>query len=176
MSLTKFLLSWLFSGILFSQAVTAQDQSDDLIEWNAESPLEWHDYKYRKPKNDKRKIAITMVRISAIGYLIEGEPDFDVKATFVKPESWTTDSTDMSLLRHEQLHFDIGQLYAQKIKAKIDKLKSEDNKSPKTYRGAINNLITLFNAYSGQYDNETAHGTDDKRQAVWEERIYKLLN
>jgi len=104
-----------------------------------------------------------------------GVPDFEVKALFVKQESWTTDSTDIALLQHEQLHFDIGELYAQKIREKIDELKSEGEQSPKVYRGAINNLITLFKAYSGQYDSDTEHGTIQKRQIVWNQRINKLL-
>jgi hypothetical protein len=169
----------LISFGLCSDPVFAQENtsnlSDDLIEWSKENRLQWKDYKLRNLKRRNDGMAITTVRISARGYLEEEVPDFVVKAIFVKSDSWTSDSTDMALLSHEQLHFDIGELYAQKIRLKIDELKAEGELSAKVYRGAINNLITLFKAYSGQYDNETNHGTNRERQLVWEKRMNKLI-
>ena len=161
--------------------VNAQETTDgseaSLIEWKQHKSLNWRDYKFRSLKNRriKSEVAITTIRISARGYLTKGIPDFTVKTLFVKEESWTSDSTDVNLLRHEQLHFDIGELYAQKIRVKINELKAAGKTSPKEYRAEIKNLITIFKSYSGQYDRETAHGTDRERQSVWQERIRGLL-
>jgi hypothetical protein len=155
----------------------AQESPDNIIEWSDRDKLDWNDYVFRKLKNgnERGEIAISTIRISARGYLNNEMPDFIVKAYFVKSDSWTSDSTHVDLLKHEQLHFDIGELYAQKIRLKIEELKSNGEVSPKKYRSAIKNIITIFKRYSGQYDRETGFGTDDETQGVWNDRIRGLL-
>ena len=156
----------------------AQEAADNLIEWSGTNKLDWTDYEFRKFKNASKRgeIAISAIRLSARGYVTDGMPDFIVKAYFVKADSWTSDSTHVDLLQHEQLHFDIGELYAQKIRVKIDELKSSGETAPKKYRAAIKNIITVFNSYTGQYDRETGFGTNEEVQAKWNFRITELLN
>ena len=90
---------------------------------------------------------------------------------FVKPDSWTSDTTDLDLLQHEQLHFDIGEIYAHQIREKIIEMRELGITSPKKYRIAIQNLITVFKTYSGQYDKDTLFGTVIFKQDEWSDRI-----
>ena len=172
----SFLGHVLACSMLSAQEITAAE-SDDLIEWNQDTNLKWKDYRFRTIRNPniKGEMAISGIRISALGYINEGVPEFTVKALFVKSNSWTTDSTNVDLLQHEQLHFDIGELYAQKIRDKIQEMKAEGVTSTKRYRGAIKNLITVFKSYSGQYDRDTEFGTKADRQKDWQARIARLL-
>jgi len=51
-----------------------------------------------------------------------GRPTFLVECFFTKKESWVRDSCaehNQALLAHEQLHFDIAELFARKIRQKL---------------------------------------------------------
>lgn len=177
MKLSNILLVFILLGSMLCFESQAQEAADNLIEWNGTNKLDWTDYEFRKFKNASRRgeIAISSIRLSARGYVTDGMPDFIVKAYFVKADSWTSDSTHVDLLQHEQLHFDIGELYARKIRVKIEELKSTGVRDPKKYRSAIKNIITIFNSYTGQYDRETGFGTNEEVQTKWNYRITGLL-
>ncbi len=184
MGLARFIKTLLLLGVFFGAftELNAQEPAEvdsaDYLEWNALNRLSWEDYRYR-PLNRQRfdgAIAITNVKISARGSIKKGVPNFKVKVFFVKPDSWTSDSTDMNLLNHEQLHFDIGEIYAQKIREKIVEMKEDGVTSPEKYRATIRNLITVFKAYSGQYDRETSFGMTIIKQREWEQRINKRID
>lgn len=177
MKITNALLVFVLLLTMCRFELHAQEASDNLIEWSETNRLNWSDYNFRKLRHgaERGEIAISSIRLSARGYMTDGVPDFVVKAYFVKADSWTSDSTHVDLLQHEQLHFDIGELYAQKIRTKIEELKSKGELAPKKYRSAIKNIITVFKSYTGQYDRETGFGTNDEEQAKWNFRITGLL-
>lgn len=168
-----------FLGVVFNHWALAQTDgflqldSAEAIEWSPELELSWDDYVYRdwSGRNYRGSMAITAVKISARGYLRRGVPEFQVKAIFIRQDSWTSDSTDLSLLHHEQLHFDICEMYAAKIRRKINDLHKDGEKRPQTYRWHIQNLIARFNEYSQEYDKATKFGTDVAEQEKWRMKV-----
>ncbi len=163
-------------------SISAQQQlildSADHIIWDRKNPLNWNHYRFRALNRQRYagEMAITSVKISARGFIRKGIPDFQVHVYFVKPDSWTSDTTDLNLLAHERLHFDIGEVYAHKIREKISEMREAGETSPKSYRVAIQNLITEFKVYSGQYDRDTSFGTVISKQKEWEDRINKRID
>ena len=146
---------------------------NDTIVWKTDSLLRKEDFKSRPKPNGPLGFAATGILIypSESG----GELIFYVEALFVKSKSYVTKFSEY-VLRHEQLHFDITELYARKLRKKM---METDFKKVKKLQNEIQNL---FNNYSEQlqkaqnkYDTETEHGLNSARQAVWNEDIQRQI-
>jgi predicted secreted Zn-dependent protease len=156
-----------FSASLNSHAQKPKAAELDLIEWNETRPLEWKDYPFRRVRK-VGYVAITSVKHSVKGYIRNGLPEFDIKVYFDTKESWTGDTTDVKLLSHERLHFDIGEIYRRKIEARIIELQSKGEKRAGVYRAEIKNILIQFNKFSNQYDEESGNGRKKEEQLRWE--------
>lgn len=179
-----------FSRLLFTFALfisfgvveNAQAQYLDVdtasyIEWSNELYLNWNDYRFKNRGNkDGGGMALTSVRHSVRGGIINGEPRFEVKVLFVKEDSWTTDSTDIALLAHEKLHFDIAELYGRKIRKQIDDLFNRGEHNLKIYNKYVKQLLGDFQRFSRDYDSKTQHGKDFDQQKRWFEIVFSELD
>lgn len=149
-------------------------EADVMIEWSESRPLEWKDYTYRRIRL-KGSMALTMVKHSVKGYMRNGLPEFEIKVLFRKPHSWTSDTTNLELLGHEQLHFDIAELYRRKIEQEIIKLQQKQEKNATVYKAEIKRILAEFNAYSRRYDRESNHGKHKSEQARWKQEVLNSL-
>jgi hypothetical protein len=100
----------------FLVAQNLLNDSQDLIEWNEYYSLTWEDF---QGTPDKQAIgdAGTAVQIKAKPFYVKDQVQYDVEALFNRKKSWSRGKSE-SLLQHEQLHFDIAELYARKIRKK----------------------------------------------------------
>lgn len=146
-----------------------------LIEWNEDRPLLWKDYAYVHVKR-KGRMAMTSVKHSIKGYMRSGVPEFDISVVFVSNNSWTTDTTNLELLEHERLHFDIAELFRRKIQDRIIILQKQKEKSAPVYRAEIKAVLKEFNVFSEKYDSESQNGNNVEEQLRWQELIAELLN
>jgi hypothetical protein len=95
-----------------------------------------------------------------------------LKVYVLQSSSWVKDvARDAYSLNHEQRHFDIVKLVAERFKQKIhpDSLTLEDYNSMVQYK-----FIESFremNRMQEQYDGETQHGINQAAQAAWNQRI-----
>ena len=156
--------------------VTAQEKKPrpSLIEWNADRPLLWKDYAYIHLRREG-KMAMTSVKHTVKGYMRSGVPEFDIKVVFETNNSWTTDTTNVELLEHERLHFDIAELFRRKIQDKITLLQKDKEKSAPVYRAEIKAVLKEFNLFSRKYDKESRNGNDKEEQERWQEMVAELL-
>jgi hypothetical protein len=99
-----------------------------------------------------------------------------LKAALPKSAAWVrSESRSNYTLNHEQRHFDIVKIAAERFKQKLTNSKL----SPDDYEGIVN--VTYLDAYremtdlQKQYDNETRHGTDTAEQERWNAKIDKEL-
>lgn len=163
-------LCWMICLIAFVTPTFGQMEesieAETMIEWSESRPLEWKDYAYRRIRL-KGSMALTMVKHSVKGYLRNGLPEFEIKVLFRRPNSWTSDTTSLDLLGHEQLHFDIAELYRRKIEQEIIKLQQNKEKKAAVYREEIKRVLAEFNVYSRRYDRESDHGKSRPEQARW---------
>lgn len=143
--------------------------SAQLLEWNEYYRLTWDDFQ-GKPTPVSKGDAGTFVQIKAKPYLVGGEAFYDVHAYFDREQSWATEKS-RSLLAHEQLHFDIAELYARKIRKRIHQLKSEGVKDVSKINAAVRHLLEESNEADIRYDAETLHGSLRSKQAQWEEKV-----
>ena len=90
------------------------------------------------------------------------------------------------ILRHEQLHFDVAELFAEEQNANVARVRDETREArddPEAAAYALRaHLATYleaqqrnFEAVETQYDRETLHGNDFERQTEWFARVRRGL-
>lgn len=156
---------------VFAQSPDAGESN--FISWNEFYKLQWHDFQ-GDPDESSLGDAGAAVQIKAKPFLVRKQIKYDVDALFNRKKSWTRDQSE-SLLAHEQLHFDIAELYARKIRKKIKQLNDRGVDDIKIYNVAIQELLYESNETDERYDIETLHGALSKKQAAWTEKIRKDL-
>jgi len=101
---------------------------------------------------------------------------FKVKVIFLKNQAWTKDTVSLNTLAHEQLHFDITELNARKIRKSIDNLKAKKVTDFSQYQLTIQKFVSENERMQAEYDKQTNHGGYEDHQAEWREKISNELN
>jgi predicted secreted Zn-dependent protease len=121
---------------------------------------------------------LTAVSSVSIGFqvdLFENVPLINVYSYFNRYRSWTKDTSSVSLLSHEQLHFDICELYARKVRRSIRDLKDRNVKEIDKYQLVIQSKLEEHRLEHQQYDSNTYHGMNEDVQKEWINKIKMLL-
>jgi predicted secreted Zn-dependent protease len=121
---------------------------------------------------------LTAVSSVSIGFqvdLFEDVPLINVYSYFNRYRSWTKDTSSVSLLSHEQLHFDICELYARKVRRSIRDLKDRNVKEIDKYQLVIQSKLEEHRLEHQQYDSNTYHGMNEDVQKEWINKIKMLL-
>jgi hypothetical protein len=98
-----------------------------------------------------------------------------VKAYFLKDKSWCKVRSG-NLLQHEQLHFDIAELYARKVRKKVNEMQEAGLKDHRVYNKAIHYILAESNEMDHQYDRQTLNGALLNKQLLWDLEIKLHLN
>ena len=106
---------------------------------------------------------------------IQGYEKMDIATYFFKKKSWTVKKNAMELLVHEQLHFDIAELFARKMRKEFYKLKKNKVDTFNAYQSVYTTLWKSCRMYQKQYDKETKHSRELVHNEEWAEKIYKEL-
>jgi hypothetical protein len=152
---------------------TLVNDSKDLLEWNEYYQLGWDDFQ-GQPTSESIGDAGTAVNIKAKPYYVKRKIMYDVDVYFNRRQSWARAKSD-ALLRHEQLHFDIAELYARKIRKRVVTLQENGVSDIKIYNAAIKEILEESNDADRQYDLETLHGALTKKQLFWERRVKEQM-
>ncbi len=166
------------SAFLFFATTILQAQGDSFdkneqLEWNEFYKLSWTDFK-GEPGANAAGDAGTSVKIIAKPYLVKNQVKYDVYVLFNRNKSWKRDES-AELLAHEQLHFDLAELYARMIRKTIYQLSEKGVHEIKVFNKAIHQLLEESNEADRQYDIETLHGALDRKQAEWSEKVKSEL-
>lgn len=101
--------------------------------------------------------------------------DFRVYASFIAENSWMKIENE-DVLAHEQLHFDITEIFARKLYLEADLLKTKSGSVPKLASDLFKNINKDCDAMQQQYDDETSHGTKSDKQIEWAKKIALILS
>lgn len=149
--------------------------TDDTVQYNPDRKLTWTDFR-AEPRRGSHYAAEVF---TSFGY--EGKSSvkdgiitlkLTVKSYMLKNSSWArADAKNAYALNHEQRHFDITKLVAERFKQKIhpDSLTVEDYNSIIQYQ-----FIESFremNQLQKQYDADTNHSINQAEQERWNGRI-----
>jgi len=152
---------------------------ENSILWQNNDRLEWSDFK-GKPDLKMDAAALTASGIalelsakttknSLIEYKVK------VEARFYPDQSWYKKKFANSfVLAHEQLHFDITELHARKLRQKIDQaiLSIQINKEIDHLNKIINKELK---AMQEEYDRDSNYSRNKETQRKWQSLIQKEL-
>jgi len=91
---------------------------------------------------------------------------------------WKKIQQTADLLSHEQLHYDIGVIAAQELIKDLAALSAPSMAElGKAFNAAVDlHFKTRSKAVNVQYDDETKHGADAKKQKIWKDAMTACLN
>jgi hypothetical protein len=147
---------------------------NDTVYYAVTRPLTWDDFQSKTP--DSKYDALVF---ASIGYAEEVKVEnsiinvlLSMKVFVPKSACWAkeNDRNDYSL-NHEQRHFDIAKIIAERFK---QKLKTE-SLPVRNYDGLVNmdylDAYREMDALQKQYDDETSHGANQSVQQRWNVKI-----
>ncbi len=153
-------------------------QEYETIEWSADRKLTWADFKGRVPESD-RAAAVTAsgitYRFSTLYKNGELKVDFKVTTYFYPNKSWYQPHLcDTFILGHEQLHFDISELYAQKMRDRLAKKSFTENVKEEV-KLIYREILVELEVYQDLYDQQTNFSRDSIQQSLWNNKIKDAL-
>jgi hypothetical protein len=147
--------------------------------WNAKAPIQWEDYTITQEKRILKTGFLANAITSYQYRFIPGNWDvydcINVATLFIKSDSWITDTLNHVVLEHENIHFDIGELYARKMRKELHALLMEGIINHEIYGMKIDSLFKEVEAYQDLYDQETFYGQIKSMQQLWKDRIANEL-
>jgi hypothetical protein len=145
--------------------------------WNENRKLNWYDFQGKAIANAS-EAAMTASSIE-FSYAVNGNQlTWLVTPKFYPKISWTKKNMQSDyVLKHEQLHFDITELYARLFRQRLfENVKSA--KDIEKLKKISKQIIEEWQQEENDYDIETNHSIDEKKQAEWnlnvEERLINL--
>lgn len=148
--------------------------SEQQFPWSQNRKLTWADFK-GKPVKSSPAAALTYTDIQINASLIDNKLSVEVKNYFDSKLSWTKNKESSSLLAHEQLHFDITELYTRMIRKKLNDIISEEAIRNGTINKESDKLLKEWKEFQLKYDSETNHGLLANKQNEWEQKVKTLL-
>lgn len=175
MGILKYIL--IFAFLVLTSFQSLQDY--ETISWNDDRRLSWDDFQGKAPINS-RAAAITAsgitYRFSTSGTSDNMEVDFKIDTFFYPTKSWyQSELVDDVILSHEQLHFDISELYARKMEARLAKETFTHSNVKSKVRSIYKEILKEVDDFQNQYDDETNFSRDREQQEIWNEKIANAL-
>lgn len=174
-------------------AVLALAQSTQLIPWDADALLAWEDFQGVPPAN-----AAQLSEVGAIHMTVKWHASYTVQSQRGNRYSWVGTMRDVIVsnlmnprfswvlsskatpagLHHEQLHFDLNEVYRRKLSEALSALRVEGSTAEATMgdldariKRTADDLLDRLTDMQDRYDLETSHSIDAVAQAEWENDI-----
>ncbi len=147
--------------------------------WSPNYKLQWSDFKGQP--NASSDAAATTASGITFGYRMsetDGQVESfkaDVTAHFYPNKSWfKPEEVSAHILEHEQLHFDITELHARKLRRQINQLKVS-NSVNKQLESNHKQILQELGAMQDAYDAACDFSRNKEQQQLWKETITKQL-
>lgn len=160
--------------LLFGSLAFVLPQEESII-WSKDHQLTWSDFK-GKPLNDSPNGAMSNVG-TALHYECKNNLlVFRIESLFYPKKSWVNVGDKIpSTLEHEQLHFDIVEVYSRKLRKIITETKFKGKKFKAQYEELYKSVEIEKDQVQELYDKETTSPRNEIKQKEWLEKIAKEL-
>lgn len=150
--------------------VTNPKTYETRIEWSADRKLTWDDFKGQPDlKNFPNALAVTNSGFgyeSGISMFQDGE--LFVESVFNTNESWVLpEGRNAYVLKHEQIHFDITEIYTRKLRKTLADAKVNAANLARAQQ-IFDQIFSEMQARQAKYDRETQRGDKKETQENWE--------
>lgn len=149
-------------------------QHADTVYYSPERPLKWSDFKDSPKSNGFGAEVFAGFGFDQYSKIENGVVHVSVltKVFVPKSASWVRpDNLNSYALNHEQRHFDIAKIIAERFKQQI----LEANLTLDNYEGFLGphylETLRAMNRMQEQYDRESRHGMDKIKQEAWNNKI-----
>lgn len=183
LNLTLILLILSYFGFVFSpppppvKLPTFEEVANKRKElaWSESRRLTWGDFAGAPDTHDPLH-AITSTNIDMKAKCVGGKFKFEVKSVFLVEESWSKNKSSAPLLLHEQLHFDLTEVYARKIRKELNELKDACGADNGSINIIVNRIFDEWKQEQDRYDAEVNHGLHKEAQQKWANLISLRLS
>jgi Bacterial protein of unknown function (DUF922) len=152
----------------------AQEKDEELIDWKASRQLTWNDYKGR-PDPGSDAAASTTTYLGIEYKMDEKGFTYKIQCRFSITSSWGKSKTDF-ILKHEQGHFDIAEIFARKLNKKMGEYQFNKTTYKNDLKTIYDGITTEKEMFQDLYDSETDHSRKKEKQVEWLKKIEQMLN
>jgi hypothetical protein len=175
--ITAFIIAML-PIVSFAQQLSITD--DKYKVWSANDSLQWADFK-KFPEEKDLKYGLKIKTLTSLVYfytpsLWHIDSCMNVYVAVRKQHSFTWDSTNLQLLKHESIHFDIAELFARYLRKELITLSQSDDNTLDQYLYTRDSLFQAAHVFQDKYDEETMYGLNSKAQKRWAEYVRDQLS
>ncbi len=161
------------SVYLFSPSI-----EEEKIEWTKDYQLQWSDFKATTASGNGFVASTSSGIAYSYSYReVNGEKSIKVVVTcnFYPQKSWYSkkDASDY-ILKHEQTHFDISELYKRIFKKRIDKTQFSDDMK-KELEALFYQTEDERVAMQRKFDSESDHSKNKEKELEWEAYVAQQL-
>ena len=164
----------LFVSIVFHLAThPTLAQGDSSVEWG--NPITYGDFQSTPARTDTAAANISVTILLGYAAAKDGTLKFKVGAVMDKDESWIKKEFRRDhILKHEQGHFDIAQIFARKLEAAL-KTRTFTSRDVQMLHDLYDKYLNEMNDVQVRYDEETRGGWDLLAQSKWRRYIEREL-
>lgn len=166
------------SNVEFWEAceIMEETNNNDRMEWEADRRLTWDDFQAKPPSRWSTDIAAITSSVIQYRYVCEnGLLDYEIRSIFLKDESWVmSSSTTAAYLQHEQLHFDLTELFARKLKSRLSKKVYKCNEVG-AFEKLVNDTLAEWRKTQQKYDWETGFSLRKTQQEKWNQKVPGMI-
>jgi hypothetical protein len=155
---------------------TSGKDNPDTIYWSESDRLVWDDFE-GQPRHDYKGVsALTSSGIVHYKGCKNGKINYKVRAYFEKEESWVKEEARTGHhLIHEQIHFDITELYARKLR-KVLSDRSFNCNEEIAFEECVNTFVDNWHHDQQSFDLHSRHSLDKDAQKEWYYRVEMELS
>ena len=170
-------------GVLMSLTLLAQGPHN-AIEYSEAGKFHWGLFKGKvNPQHIAQMGANTgAVTVSSLSYntvkFTSGSVILQISAKFHPHESWTRYPklrNPSHALNHEKRHFDLCEVYARKIRQRINETRFTRRNLNSQLKSIFAELTREHSDEQSKYDHETEHSIHPEQQALWNKEIDQRL-
>ena len=164
---------FLFLFVFSSFHCFAQEKGDELLKWSDSRKLTWDDYKAAPDTSGEFAASTTTYLEIEYTFMTDGFR-FKIKSSFSQTNSWGLNKTNY-ILRHEQGHFDIAEIFARKLYQQMKQYKYNNKTGKEDTQKLYNTIVDEKAKMQDDYDVETNHSINKEKQKEWLKKIEKML-
>jgi len=163
--------------LVFLPCAALPTDTGNKIRWAENHRLTWDYFQGAvDPDRHPNTQAIAMVAIELQTTIKDFLVEFEATSFFVKDGSWTINTTSSYVLNHEQVHFDISEVFARKLRKRLSQMHGLTHRNIKQKVHAVYQEVQLaHDNFQERYDLETNHSKNHRMQEKWNKLVGDLL-
>jgi uncharacterized membrane protein YcgQ (UPF0703/DUF1980 family) len=163
-----------FHFLLFSIPLFLFAQKEgNYINWSPGRKLAWHDFT-AEPDKQGDAAALTATHLGFSYSVVSGKISYTIDCRFDKDKSWGRVKNDW-ILKHEQGHFDIAEIFARKLHKAVSSYQFNRNTFQKDLDAIYTGIVKEKETFQQQYDDDTDYSRNKVKQEEWLKKIEKML-